>query len=804
MVKNFFKVAFRNMVKQKFFSLINVLGLSIGIAASLFVVLYIVDELSYDLFHTDIEKIYRLDLTGRLNGQEIETTNSSPPVALAMVAEIPEIESSVRIQELSDVIVTVDEESFIEVSGIFFADSNFFEFFDFVLLEGDAKSVLNQPNTVVLTQKMATKYFGDEPAIGKQLVLFNSKTVYKVTGVAANPPSNSHFHFTTLITTVGEDRFNSESWFNNSFQSYVKGFQVLDDMPVVNNKIRVLTLKYAGPQLEQIMGATFEQFEAQGNAYGYSLRPVKEIHLYSDNDDEIEAGGDIKYVYLFGAIGLFIILIACINFMNLSTAKSSGRAKEVGLRKTLGSARNQLTVQFLFESLIFAVISGLIAVVMVFILFPAFNSFAGKSIDVSQLWSLPMMATAFGVTLIVGLLAGSYPAFYLTSFNPADVLKGRVSTGARSGKLRGGLVVAQFTISIILIICTTIVYQQLTFTQDKNLGFEKSNTIVILNTARLETDNQAFKQNLEQQSSIFATSYTNNVFPGVNNTTIFREFGADVDHIMGNYFGDYDHVEALGYSLVEGRPFSREFLSDSTGALVNEAVVKEMDWDNPIGEKIVFLGNNEPTNLTVVGVLKDFHFESLHLDIRPIVIQLTQDANRMVVRFNDETDPRSAVELVQAEWEKLAPNELFQYQFMDDNFDALYRSEQKLGQIFYLFTGIAIFIACLGLLGLSAFVAEQRTKEIGIRKALGASMVSISTLLSKEFAKYVLIAIILAIYPAYYIMSDWLSGFAYRIDISAWIFVLSGATALIIALLTVSFQAIRASRVNPVNSLKYE
>ena len=415
-----------------------------------------------------------------------------------------------------------------------------------------------------------------------------------------------------------------------------------------------------------------------------------------------------------------------------------------------------------------------------------------------------MMSTAFGVTLIVGLLAGSYPAFYLTSFNPADVLKGRVSTGTRSGKLRGGLVVAQFTISIILIICTTIVYQQLTFTQDKNLGFEKNNTIVVLNAARLETDNQAFKQNLEQQSTVVATSYTNNVFPGVNNTTVFREYGGDVDHIMGNYYGDYDHVDALGYSLVEGRGFSREFPSDSTGALVNEAVVKEMGWENPIGEKIVFSGNDEPVDLTVVGVLKDFHFESLHLDIRPIVIQLTQDANRIVVRFNDTTDPRLAVELVQAEWEKLAPNELFQYQFMDDNFDALYRSEQKLGQIFYLFTGIAIFIACLGLLGLSAFVAEQRTKEIGIRKALGASMVSISTLLSREFAKYVLIAIILAIYPAYYIMSDWLSGFAYRIDISAWIFVLSGAIALIIALLTVSFQAVKASRVNPVNSLKYE
>lgn len=803
MVKNFFKVALRNMLKQKFFSFLNILGLSLGIASSLFVVIYLVDELSYDRFHSDIERIYRINLRGSLNGQEIKTSASSPPIAPAMVREIPEIEAFLRLQPRRDVAVKNETESYLESDGVFMADSNFFDFFDFELLEGDPASVLNEPNTIVITDEMAKKYFGNEPAVGKQLQLFNDATNYEVTGVAKPAPSNSHIHYDILITTVGVDRFESDSWFNNGYKSYVKAVQPLD-IAETNSKLRDLTIKYAGPQLEQFMGATFEQFESAGNAYGYSVFPLADLHLESVNDDEIEAGGDIKYIYLFGVIGIFIILIACINFMNLSTAKSAGRAKEVGLRKTLGSERSQLTIQFLFESLFFATISGILAVILVYLLLPSFNSFAGKELPTELLFSPEMISTALGITLIVGLLAGSYPAFYLTSFSPSEVLKGQVRAGAKSGKLRGALVVAQFTISIVLIICTTIVYQQLQFTQDKKLGFSKDHSLVVLNTNRLQNDRQVFKKKLSQQSSIIGTSYTNNVFPGVNNTTVFRQVGSDVDHIVGNYYGDHDHVSTLDYELVDGRGFSRDFATDTLAALVNEATVAEMGWENPIGEKLTFLGNDEPRVLTVIGVLKDFHFESLHLDIRPLVIQLTENANRLIVRFNEDIEPKEAVELVKADWESLASGEIFQYQFLDDNFDALYRSEQKLGEIFYLFTGIAIFIACLGLLGLSAFVAEQRTKEIGIRKALGANVLSISTLLSKEFARYVIIAIFLAILPAYYIMNDWLSGFAYRVGISPWIFIASGFLALVIALLTVSFQAIKAARIDPVDSLKYE
>jgi putative ABC transport system permease protein len=802
MVRNFIKIAFRNIAKQKLFSFINILGLSIGIAASLFVVLYVIDELSYDQFHADIDSMYRIDLEGRISGQEVITSNSCPPLGPTMVNEIPEIQDFLRLQSLNNILVKNETETFIEEKGLFSADSNFFTFFDFVLLEGDKNTVLNEPNTVVLTKKTAIKYFGEQEAIGKQLSFFNQGVTYKVTGIAADPPSNSHFHFTMLLTTVGVERFESTIWLNNGYQTYVKGFQPLV-LANVNLKMADLTKKYVGPQIEQFMGRTFDEFIEQGNAYGYFIKPLKDVHLYSIAEDELEPGGDIKYVYLFSAIGLFIILIACINFMNLSTAKSAGRSKEVGLRKTFGSFRSQLINQFLVESLIFSIISGIIAVTLVYLLLPLFNNFAGKGISSATLFSFEMVSLVIGLALLVGMLAGSYPAFYLTSFRPSEVLKGEVKSGAKSGKLRGILVVAQFSISIVLIVCTIIVFQQLRYTQHINLGFNRENVIIVENTSRLEGNRKVFKDNLMALSSISAASYTNSVIPGVNNTTVFKTPGSEIDHIMGTYLADYEHLDALGLKLAEGRNFSREFASDSLAILVNEATVKEMEWENPIGEKLWFFGDNEQI-LTVVGVIEDFNFESLHTNVRPLVLRFLNAANKMVVRFEKGTSANEAVALIKAEWQDISPNEMFQYGFLDEDFDALYRSEQRLGKIFYLFTGIAISIACLGLFGMAAFIAEQRTKEVGIRKALGASELAISALLSREFVKYVGFAMLIAIYPAYYIMSGWLESFAYRIDISPVVFVVSGLVALAIALVTVSYQTIKSARVNPVDSLKYE
>lgn len=802
MFRNYLKVALRNISKQRLFSFINIVGLTIGITASIFVVLYINDELSYDMFHTDIERMYRINLEGRMTGQEIITNYSCPPIGATLVAEIPEIESYCRMQQGSNVVVQTETESFLEEDRVFYVDSNFFNFFDFKLLEGDPNTVLAEPNTVVLTKAMALKYFGNESAIGKQLRFFNDETVYKVTGIAAEPPANSHFHFTMVLSTLGVERFESQIWLNNGYQTYVKGVQPLD-LKEVNEKIAGITKKYVGPQIEQYMGRTFDEFVAQGNAYGYYLKPMKDIHLRSETQDDLEPGGDMAYIYLFGAIGLFIILIACINFMNLSTAKSAGRAKEVGLRKTLGSIRKQLIGQFLVESLLFSIIAGIVALVVAMALLSPFNYFSGKAIELGSLLSWPMLLLLLILVVTVGFVAGSYPAFYLTAFKPSEVLKGKIKSGVKSGWLRGTLVVVQFAISIILIASTLVVYQQLRYTQNKNLGFDKENVLVVQNTGRLENNMTAFKTSLLQHPNIEAVSYTNNVIPGVNNTTVFRTPGSEVDHIMSTYLGDYDHIKALGLELVKGRNFNPQFPSDSLAVLVNEATVKEMNWQDPLGEKLWYFGDHEQI-LTVIGVLKDFNFESLHDQIRPLVLRHLNDANRLLIRYAPGTSPTDLIITAETEWKKLAPGQMFQYNFMDENFDALYRSEERLGQIFYLFTALAIVIASLGLFGLAAFIAEQRTKEVGIRKALGASEVSISALLSKEFVKYVGISLLIAIYPTWYLMSDWLESFAYRISLSPLIFVLSGFLALVVALLTVSYQAFKAARINPVESLKYE
>jgi putative ABC transport system permease protein len=407
------------------------------------------------------------------------------------------------------------------------------------------------------------------------------------------------------------------------------------------------------------------------------------------------------------------------------------------------------------------------------------------------------------LTIVIGFMAGSYPAFYLTSFKVTEVFKGSAAKGSKSGKIRGGLVVIQFAISILLIICTILVQNQLDYTQNKNLGFDKEQVMVISNVDRLDKNRKAFKDALQSYSNIEAASYSNSVIPGVNNTTIFRKPESEEDHIVGVYFADHEHVDVMGFEVIEGRKFSKDFKSDSTGMLVNEALVREMDWDDPVNQRLISFNGPEPMELHVVGVLKDYNFESLRDNIRPLMIRLGNFGNDMTVRYKTD-DPKEAVEIAENAWKEVAPNEPFEFAFLDESFDEMYRAEQRLGVLFSIFTGLAIFIACLGLFGLAAFTAEQRTKEIGIRKAMGASSFSIVRLLSSEFVKFIIISFALSIYPAYYFMSKWLENFAYRIDINWWVFLLSGFVAMVIAILTVSIQSIKASRLNPANTLRYE
>jgi putative ABC transport system permease protein len=804
MFKNYFKVAVRNILKHKFFSAINILGMTTGITASLLIILYITDELSYDTFHANADRIYQVGLHGKLGGQDIRTSNTCPPIAAAMVAEIPEVAAATRVTpRFGRPPVKYEDKVFTE-DKVFFADSNFFEFFSFHLKEGDIKNALKEPNTVVLTEEMVKKYFGNEPAMGKILAIGDDKTAFKVTGIAENPPSNSHFGFNILLSSESNKDLKTGIWLNNFMYSYFM-LQPNASVEAVNKKYENLVEKYIGPELEKFMGTTLAQMKASGGAFGYFSTKITDIHLRNTAQDSLEPGGNVMYIYFFGGIGVFIIFIACINFMNLSTARSAGRAKEVGLRKTLGSLRGQMIGQFLAESMLYSLVAVGLALAACYFLLPAFNLLSGKLMYMSALARPQVLVGIAALIVFVGLVAGSYPAFYLTSFSAVEVLKGKVRAGMKTKGVRSFLVVCQFALSIFLIIFTLVVYQQIQYMQEKNLGIDKNNILVLRSTSRLGTNKEAFKNALAQQTGVVKLSYTTNTFPGVNNTTIFKSAGSEQDHIMGVYAADQDQQDVIRFEMKEGRYFSREFPSDSSAIIINEAAAREFGFTQPIGEEILFNGDGDgttTTHLRVIGVVKNFNFESFKSDVRPISIRLAKDANNLMIRY--EGNPKTLVATVEKLWKEHSNNEPFEYTFLDENFDELFRAEQRMGNLFSIFSGLAIFIASLGLFALAAFTSEQRTKEIGIRKAMGATVFSLTVLLSKEFTKLVLIAFVPAAIGGWYVSNQWLQSFTYRIPVDPMVVILSGLGAILVAWLTVSYQSIKAARSNPVESLRYE
>ena len=803
MLKNYFKVALRNIRKHKFYSAINILGLAAGVTSCLFIILYISDELSYDKFHADAEKMYRIGLDGKIGDQEIKTASSCPPLAAAMVKEIPGVESAIRVSPRGNSVFKYADKSFTE-DKIIYTDSNFFEFFSFRLIEGDPATALKEPNSIVLTELIAKKYFDKESALGKLITVGNNNQTFKVTGIAEEPPFNSHFRFGALLSTSSQkDFYENGIWLNNSLYTYFKKTPATT-LESVNSKLEDMIVKYAAPQIEQFIGITIDKFKEQGNKYSYVSYPMLDSHLFSTWNDEITPPNDIAYVYVFGAAGVFILIIACINFMNLSTARSAGRAKEVGLRKTLGSFRGQMISQFLAESTVYGLLAVIIAVAACYILMPQFNLLAGKQLAFSSLWSTEFLVGGASLVVLIGVLAGSYPAFYLTSFSAVEVLKGKARAGMRSKGIRSGLVVFQFCLSIVLIICTIVGYQQISFLQSRHMGLDKHNVLVVSNTGRLKTNQDAYKTSLLGKTGVEKASFTNNVFPGVNNTTAFRTVGDNKDHIMGTYFADYDHLDVMKFELVDGRFFSKDFPSDSTACIINEAALRESGWPNAVGEELItFNGpNNQEEKLKVIGVLKDFNFESFKTEVRPMVIRLTPTSGNLLIRYSGS--PETVLKDAETLWKQYASGDPFEYSFLDQNFDELFRDEQRLSGLFWVFTTLAIFIACLGLFALAAFTAEQRTKEIGIRKAMGASVIGITTLLSKEFTILVIVSVLLAIAPAWLLLNYWLDQFAYRIDVDIMVFIFSGLAALVIAWLTVAFHAVKAALAKPVNSLRYE
>ncbi|MEN8250207.1 MAG: ABC transporter permease [Bacteroidota bacterium] len=809
MIRNYLKVAVRNLFRQKFYTTINISGLSIGIAISLLIAFYVYDELSYDKFHTDADRIHQIYLKAMLQGKPIEGANTCAPIAFTSREELAGVADATRITQWRDVVFRYEDKIFSE-KKLLLADSNFFSFFTFELLEGNPDKILNEPYQIILTEKTALKYFGytvgsDESPIGKSLTMGSARRNCEVVGIVKNPPANSHFTFDMIYSMMSWDFSQRTMWTSNSLYSYVKLHKDVDP-DVVSKAMLAMSDKYVGPEIEQYLGMSLQEWRDKGaGEYAYYIQPMLDLHLHSRVEGNIEGSGDIAYVYLLSAISIFIILIACINFINLSTARATNRAKEVGIRKTVGAYKSGLINQFLVESLILSFVSTLIAVVLLTLALPSFNQISGKSIEISQLLTPLFLVTIFLVVLIVGLLAGSYPAFYLTSFKPTEVLKGKIRKGAKGGWVRSSLVVLQFTISISLIVSTLVIYKQLKLVQEKNLGFNKENILLIDNTRVLGESKTVFKNRLKSLSSVVNAGVSNLVPPNVGSNSVhFPNGKQDEGELLFQIYADHDFLETLEIKLVEGRYFSEDFPSDTGAVIINKKALEVYGWESIEGNKLA-----EPTQegamrfFEIVGVTEDFNFSSLKFEIEPLAIFLSTQGTLMPVRLSPG-NINAKITDIEAIWNEMAPEEPFEYTFVDENFNEQFRAEQRFGKIFILFTSLAIFIASLGLLALATFVAEQRSKEIGIRKALGASVPTIVVLLSKEFTRLVMIAIVISIPAVILLMNWWLQNFAYKTDIGVLSFVLGGVLALILSWFTVSYQSIKAAITNPTNALRYE
>ncbi|MEO5909263.1 MAG: ABC transporter permease [Pelobium sp.] len=808
MIKNYFKIAWRNLLKNKTFSIINILGLATGIAVCLIIVLFVYDELSYDRYNEKASQIVRVTFGGKMGGEVMKESSVMAPVAQAMLNDYPEVEKATRLHsngmlgKISYGNKNFREKDFASV------DANFFEVFTLPFIAGDEKTALTEPNSVVITEEIAKKYFGEEDPMGKLLEFSSLGTTKKVTGVIKNIPLNSHFHFDFFSSMTDVPEARSDSYLSGSFYTYLvlpKGY----DYQKLEAKLSTFLDKYMSSQMKVAMGMNIQEFRAKGNDISLHLQPLTAIHLRSDFTNGLEPGGNIQYVYIFSAIAIFMLLIACINFMNLSTAGASKRAKEVGMRKVMGSSPFDLIKQFLFESVFLAFIALIIGLALVKLSLPIFNQLADKSLSLNMLFTVSNIIILIISGLVIGVLAGSYPALFLSSYQPLAVLKSKFNANQKNVSLRSGLVVFQFFVSVLLIVGTIVVYKQLAFIQNKKLGFNKEQVLVLRNTYLLGDKKEILKNELANDPRVLSISNSAFVPVGPTNSNMASTFPeGDKTFIRRTniYEVDEKYLPTLGMELSSGRNFSKDFPTDSAGVIVNESLANLYGWgENAVGKKINYFTSSEENSFSsyqVLGVVKDFNFKSLHEKIGPMMMILRHSPG-LIIKVKP-TDVAGLISLISQKWERFNMEEAFSYSFLDDDFNKVYSSEQKTGKILGIFSALTIFVACLGLFGLVTFTAEQRTKEIGVRKTLGANVSQLVALLSGYFLKLVFIACLIAFPLAWFAMNKWLQDFAYHINISVWIFVVAGLLILTIAMITISFQAIKAALANPIKSLRTE
>ncbi len=812
MIANIIKVAFRNLFKHFGYSFINILGLAIGLASSIFIFLYVVNELTYDRFHEKSDRIYRAWILGNMPGTEMRHAVTSPPMMEAMLMDYPEVESAVRLRQMGGWLVRTGDRKFHETEREFiFADSSFFDVFSFKLLEGNPETCLKEPRSIVLTEEYASKYFGDENPMGKTFRIEQDSNFYVVTGIMEDLPVNSHIHFKMLGSLCTFENSRSTNWVNHNFHTYF----VLapgTDPAEFESRMQDMVIKYVGPIVEQFMGIDLEQFEEAGNSYGYRVQAMTDIHLHSNLQYELEPGGNPMYVYIFIVIGILILIIACINFMNLATARSTTRAREVGLRKVVGSSRSLLITQFLTESVFLSIFALVIAVIMVYLLIPAYNNLIHLDLDFNlfnNLWNIPLLIL---FAVFVGLLAGSYPAFVLAAFKPISVLKTEVKGGSSKSFLRNLLIILQFTVTIIILVGTFIINRQLTYMQKKDPGFGKEKVLVVHRSDALKQKIDAFKEEISQHSNIINAANSTHIpsYQYSDNAHWIEGRARSDIFTFASCYTSYNFDQALDLEILEGRFFSREMPTDSFAVIVNEATLKVFDIADPLNTRFLNPGSEgEPDQFyPIIGVVKDFHFESMHEEIHPMAIHFMRGNYEgvLVIKLGDG-NMQETVEFVNQKWEDFGTEHPFKYSWMDDEFDSLFETERRTGKILTIFSILSMFISCLGLLGLISYTTNQRTKEIGIRKTMGASVNLVMFILSKETLKLLGISAMISI-PAYFGIRSWLQNFAYHIDFNVLVYavVLLGVTlvVLIIALLTVSYNSYRAATANSSESLRVE
>jgi len=818
MLRNYFKTMIRSLLKRKVFTLINLLGLSTGMAVCLLLTLYIQNEFGWDSFHKNGDQIFRLAIERKYTSRTVLRGNIPPSIGQAVQHEFPEVLQSVRVMGAGNSIKVGDK--LFEDDKIFVADSNFFRVFTGDFLNGNGLTALQNPGTAVVNEATAKRLFGSAGnAMGKKVIVNEFKN-YTITGVCKDWEEKSHFHFSMLVSMTGFQGMNVPDYYD----FYCYDYLLLNknaSAKALEAKLPLIVSKYVASTIQKGFGESYQQFIAEGNGYRYFLQPIQQIHLHSNLVDEFKPGGNIGAVYLFGAIAVFILFLACINFINLSTAVSVERAREVGIRKTFGSGKKSIIWQFLSESIIFSIISIILAALLAYLSVPVLNNIAGGQLSFSYFITPLHIAIMLSFAVFIGIIAGLYPAFVLSSFKPIAVLKGRLKSGAHGMRLRNGLVVFQFAISVILIICTIVVNNQMQYMLGDKLGYNKDNVISIDNAYHLRSVqgpngfnnvSGAFITELLKIKGVEDISKCSGLPDGRGDANCAMQVvGTKVQRTQRTTFVDERYAGVLGLAVTQGRFFAKEFGTDSLSLVLNETAVKDFDLKNPIGSRITSTEPffNQPTGqqnvYTVVGVVKDFHFENLHQKIAPLVIANTGRFGwgLAAVKIKSENFKASINEIEKA-WGKFVPKYDFKFSFLEKTVAEQYKAEIAAQRIFTVFSILAIFIACIGLLGLATYTALQRTKEIGIRKVLGATTGSIIIVLSKDFLRLVSISALIAFPVAWWAMHSWLSGFAYRVNVSWWIFLLAGMLAALIAMLTISYQAIKAAITNPVKSLRSE